>query len=109
MRKFLRPSFSDLALPFLSLTNHFSVLNPNNTMAMPNPTASTQSVAFSGASSASSAPFTSGISAPSTTVSSKATGASSIPSSAGAAQAIQTGVIGLGALFGGAALFAANI
>ncbi|KAG0647188.1 Fasciclin arabinogalactan [Hyphodiscus hymeniophilus] len=78
------------------------VLNPNATSLAPNP--STTSVAFSGASSISSAPFTSGV-APATTIASSATaGATSSSSSAGAAQAIQTGAVGLGALFGGAAL-----
>lgn len=79
------------------------VLNPNATSLAPNPT--TTSVAFPGASSASQAPFTSGVASPTTTIASSATAShSSSSSSAGAAQAIQTGAMGLGVLFGGAAL-----
>ncbi|KAE8450835.1 hypothetical protein EG329_005748 [Mollisiaceae sp. DMI_Dod_QoI] len=40
-----------------------NVLNPSNSTAMPNPTATSQPVAFAGASSVSDVPFTSGISA----------------------------------------------
>jgi uncharacterized surface protein with fasciclin (FAS1) repeats len=84
-----------------------SVLNPNNTSAAPNP--GTTSVAFSGASSVSTAPFTSGI-VQSTAISSSATAAAKSSSSSGvAAAAVQTGAIGMGALFGGAALVLGNL
>jgi len=84
-----------------------SVLNPNNTMATPNPT--TTSAAFSGASSASVAPFTSGIKATTTIASSATASPSSSTSAAGAAGAMPTGAMGLSALLGGAALFAAGL
>ena len=86
------------------------VLNPGNRTAVANPSASTQAPAFSGASSASDAPFTSGVPAPTTTVntagpsnaaSSAAGGASS--SSSGGAVPMKTGAVGAAALFGGAA------
>jgi len=84
----------------LTLPN--SVLNPNNTVVSINPTATTPvSVAFSGASSTI---MMSG----SMTSSMSATPASSA-SQAGAAQAIQTGAVGMGALFGGAAVLLGNL
>lgn len=43
-----------------------AVLNPNNTSAKPNPSMSTAAVQFSGASSASSVPLTSGVMAATT-------------------------------------------
>ncbi|KAE8444639.1 hypothetical protein EG329_014387 [Mollisiaceae sp. DMI_Dod_QoI] len=80
------------------------VLNPNNTSAAP-PTsdASTTTPAFSGASSVSTVPFTSGITA-STTVTSTPTHAPTSSSSSGIAAglAMPTGAVGMGALFGGA-------
>ncbi|MCJ1341642.1 hypothetical protein MMC09_006938 [Bachmanniomyces sp. S44760] len=91
-----------------------NVLNPNATSATPNPTASTQSVAFSGASSASSAPFTSGIPTPTSALGSGAAGAAASASSTSAAAgamssssskaaaavgAMRTGEVALGALF----------
>lgn len=84
------------------------VLNPNNTAAAPNP--STTSVAFSGASSVSNAPFTSGVTQ-STTIGSTArpTTTSSSSGFAGQLQAVPTGAVGYGALFGGAALVAAYL
>ncbi|RDW82432.1 hypothetical protein BP6252_03544 [Coleophoma cylindrospora] len=78
-----------------------NVLNPDNTSATPNPTATTQSVAFAGATSAANAPFTSGIN-PTTTAP-----AAGITSKAAAAR--QTGAIGAAALFGGAAMIAVNL
>jgi uncharacterized surface protein with fasciclin (FAS1) repeats len=74
------------------------VLNPDKPSATANPTASTQEAAFSGASSVSDIPFTSGV--PENTA--EATGLSPSTSTEGAAQA--TAAIALGALFGGAAL-----
>ncbi|CAF3636470.1 unnamed protein product [Fusarium graminearum] len=74
------------------------VLNPDKPSATANPTASTQEAAFSGASSVSDVPFTSGV--PEGTA--QATGLSPSTSTEGAAQA--TAAIALGALFGGAAL-----
>ena len=76
-----------------------SVLNPDKPSATANPTASTQEAAFSGASSVSDIPFTSGIPAG---TEAGATGLSPETSTEGAAQA--TAAIALGALFGGAAL-----
>ncbi|KAH7198433.1 FAS1 domain-containing protein [Fusarium flagelliforme] len=75
------------------------VLNPDKPSATANPTASTQEAAFSGASSVSDIPFTSGIPAG---TEAGATGLSPETSTEGAAQA--TAAIALGALFGGAAL-----
>ena len=81
----------------------------------PNTTASTTGVAFSGASSASVVPFTSGIPAPTVAIvtpSGAATGASGVgatgaagPSSSSSAFAMpmQTGAVGAAALFGGIA------
>lgn len=91
MRKFI----SDIA-EFQA--NILSVLNPDKPSATANPTASTQEAAFSGASSVSDIPFTSGVPAGTE----QATGLSPSTSTEGAAQA--TAAIALGALFGGAAL-----
>ncbi|EXM14247.1 FAS1 domain [Fusarium oxysporum f. sp. vasinfectum] len=74
------------------------VLNPDKPSATANPTASSQEAAFSGASSVSDIPFTSGV--PEATE--QATGLSPSTSTEGAAQA--TAAIALGALLGGAAL-----
>ncbi|KAM0558366.1 hypothetical protein ACHAPJ_005060 [Fusarium lateritium] len=74
------------------------VLNPDKPSATANPTASTQEAAFSGASSVSDIPFTSGVPA----ATEPATGLSPSTSTEGAAQA--TAAIALGALLGGAAL-----
>jgi uncharacterized surface protein with fasciclin (FAS1) repeats len=83
-----------------------NVLNPNNATATANPSEETGSPAFSGASSASSVPFTSGVPTPTASAATEsapgATGASS--SSTGAAMPVNTGAIGAAALFGGAAL-----
>jgi uncharacterized surface protein with fasciclin (FAS1) repeats len=78
------------------------VLNPSASTLTPNP--STTTVAFAGASSVSTAPFTSGIAATSTIASSATASAASSASAAGAARAMETGAVGLAALFGGAAL-----
>jgi len=80
------------------------VLNPDNASAAPNPT--TTSVAFPGASSAASdIPFTSNAPTPSATISSSVVNAAtSGTSTAGGGRAVETGVMGLGALFGVAAL-----
>jgi hypothetical protein len=67
--------------------------------------ASVGSVAFSGASSVSVAPFTSGVPSASTSIASRATATSS--SKAGGAPMV-TGAVGAAALFGGAA-FLANL
>ncbi|KAF4948836.1 hypothetical protein FSARC_13630 [Fusarium sarcochroum] len=74
------------------------VLNPDKPSATANPTASTQEAAFSGASSVSDIPFTSGV----PVATEQATGLSPSTSTEGAAQA--TAAIALGALLGGAAL-----
>lgn len=70
-----------------------------NTTAAPNPTASTEPPAFSGAISGSAVPFTSGITATAAT-----TGIASGTSAAGVPK--QTAAIGAAALFGGAAFLA---
>lgn len=82
-----------------------NVLNPANATATPDPAMSTQVPAFSGASSASNVPFTSGVATPTAPVASggpTGTGTSSV--SAGAAMPMKTGAVGAAALFGGAAL-----
>jgi len=83
-----------------------NVLNPNNATATANPSQSSGAPAFSGASSASSVPFTSGVPTPTASAATEsapgATGASS--SSSGAAMPMKTGAMGAAALFGGAAL-----
>ena len=92
-----------------------NVLNPNNTMAMPQPTASVQSAAFSGASSVSSLGLTSGV--PSATgqmigaaptggaagggESSTAAGGATTTSTSGIAAPMKTGAVGAAALFAG--------
>lgn len=89
------------------------VLSPNNTSAAPNATASTAAPAFTGASSASDIPFTSGQPTPSSSVPAAGTattgaggGAASrtSSSSAGAWMPAKTGAVGAAALFGGAAM-----
>lgn len=82
-----------------------SVLNPNNTSAAPNP--STTTAAFSGASSVSNVPFTSGVSQ-STTLAAVTT-SSSKAGAQGFVRAMPTGVVEMGALLGGAAFFAAGL
>jgi uncharacterized surface protein with fasciclin (FAS1) repeats len=86
------------------------VLNPNNTAATPNP--STTSVAFSGASSATDVPFTSGVVQSTTLTQTPTRPLTTSSSSAGAggfAKAMPTGVAEMGALLGGAAMFAAGL
>ncbi|KAL5323080.1 hypothetical protein ACEPPN_007608 [Leptodophora sp. 'Broadleaf-Isolate-01'] len=88
-----------------------SVLNPNNTSAAP-PTAgaTTTTPAFPGASSATDVPFTSGVPPASTTVTSTPTrNPDATSSSTAGAAPMQTGMIGLGALFGGAAIVMGNM
>ncbi|MCJ1359902.1 MAG: hypothetical protein MMC33_009905 [Icmadophila ericetorum] len=75
-----------------------NVLNPNATTATPNPTATTQSVAFSGASSVSQVPFTSGV-VVATTAPAASTIAGKATSTAGAYAPLRTGAIGAAALF----------
>lgn len=79
------------------------VLNPSNTTLTPN-TATTEQ-AFAGATSASDVPFTSGVATPTSAVNTGAvaSAASSATSSGGAFRPIETGAIGMAALFGGAA------
>jgi Fasciclin domain len=79
-----------------------NVLNPANATATPDPSMETQVPAFSGASSASNVPFTSGVPTPTNAAATK-TGASS-SSASGAAMPMRTGAVGAAALFGGAAL-----
>ncbi|KEF61145.1 uncharacterized protein A1O9_02710 [Exophiala aquamarina CBS 119918] len=90
------------------------VLNPANQTVSAQPTASTGEPAFSDASSASSAPFTSGVPSATTSVdTARPTGSASISesgsgmgsssSSSAGAMPLKTGAIGAVALFGGAA------
>lgn len=76
-----------------------NVLNPSNTTATPLPTATSQAVAFAGASEASTVPFTSGI-VPSTTAPSAST------KTAGAGKVVNGDSIGVTAALFGMALLA---
>lgn len=83
-----------------------NVLNPANSTARPDVTASAQQPAFTGASSATETPFTSGITA---TASAPTGGAGATATSSGPAEAgvpMQTAAVGAAALFGGAAVLA---
>ncbi|CZR57765.1 related to TGF beta induced protein ig-h3 precursor [Phialocephala subalpina] len=83
------------------------VLNPNNTSAAPPSSgASTTTGAFTGASSVTSVPFTSGVTASTTVTSTPSRSPTSSSSSGGAVHgmAMPTGAVGMGALFGGAAV-----
>ncbi|KAI1138386.1 FAS1 domain-containing protein [Hypoxylon sp. FL0543] len=84
------------------------VLNPNNTSATPDPSATTTTPAFTSASSGTAGiPFTSGVTTPSTTFpAATSAGGSASSSSSGAAMPMKTGAVGAAALFGGAAVFA---
>jgi len=88
------------------------VLNPNNTSAAPNP--STTTAAFSGASSGTAGvPFTSGVSGGGGVMTTSTPSAVASSSSSGAAAAgvrvLPTGVVEMGALLGGAVVFAAGL
>jgi uncharacterized surface protein with fasciclin (FAS1) repeats len=80
-----------------------NVLNPANSTATPDAAMSTQIPAFSGASSVSNVPFTSGVPTP-TAAPATSTPASGTSSATGAAMPMRTGAVGAAALFGGAAL-----
>ncbi|KAJ9649372.1 hypothetical protein H2201_006590 [Coniosporium apollinis] len=82
-----------------------NVLNPQMSMA-PNASATTGAPAFSGATSASEAPFTSGVATPTTTINPSEAGAGAASSTSSAlGVAMKTGAVGAAALFGaGAAL-----
>ncbi|GAB7354188.1 hypothetical protein MBLNU459_g4740t1 [Dothideomycetes sp. NU459] len=86
-----------------------AVLNPNNTMATANSTATTAVPAFSGASSVSDVPFTSGVATPTTSIAA-AGSATTLPASSskskGGAAPLNTGAVGAAALFGGVAMLA---
>ena len=82
------------------------VLNPGNMTASADPTATSQEPAFSGASAATDAPFTSGVTSATTSVNTEAP-TSIASAAAGTSEAkapVQTGAIGAAALFGGAAI-----
>ncbi|KAJ9627560.1 uncharacterized protein PV06_05900 [Exophiala oligosperma] len=86
-----------------------NVLNPENATSTSEPDdRESGSPAFSGASSASDVPYTSGVRTPTSTVATEsapgATAASSSSSSGVAAMPMKTGAVGAAALFGGAAL-----
>ncbi|PBP21997.1 Fasciclin-domain-containing protein [Diplocarpon rosae] len=74
-----------------------NVLNPANTTATPNPAATTQPVAFSGAASASYVPFTSGVSA---TMTPSSTSMPMPKSGAAHVAAHREGAVGVAALLG---------
>ena len=94
-----------------------NVLNPNNTMAMPTPTASVQMPAFSGASSMESlGDLTTGVPSatgqpigaaptPAEDASSTMEGGAMSTSASGAAQPMKTGAVGAAALFAGAGVW----
>ncbi|KAI0095911.1 Fasciclin-domain-containing protein [Daldinia grandis] len=85
------------------------VLNPENTSAAPDTTASSATPAFTNASSGSAGvPFTSGVTTPTTTfpAATSAGGEAESSSSEDAAMPMRTGAIGAAALFGGAAIIA---
>ncbi|KAL8947324.1 MAG: hypothetical protein Q9222_006380 [Ikaeria aurantiellina] len=89
-----------------------NVLNPNNTMAMPDPTASMQTPAFPGATSASDVDFTSGIPTPTMSIGMGPTMAEEGDSMAsattpaeGGARPMMTGAVGAAALFAGAGVW----
>lgn len=81
--------------------HHHSVLNPSNATATPIASATGGSPAFSGASSGTSVPFTSGVTATGT-----ASGTSPSTTAAVAGGPKQTAAVGAAALFGGAAFLA---
>ncbi|KAI0378493.1 FAS1 domain-containing protein [Hypomontagnella monticulosa] len=84
------------------------VMNPNNTSAAPDTTASSATPAFSGASSGTGGvPFTSGVTTPTSTfpAATSAGGSGETSSSSGIAMPMKTGAVGAAALFGGAAVF----
>ncbi|KAI4862821.1 FAS1 domain-containing protein [Hypoxylon rubiginosum] len=84
------------------------VLNPDNTSAAPDTTATTATPAFTDASTGTAGiPFTSGITTPTTTfpAATSAGGPAESSSSSGAAMPMKTGAVGAAALFGGAAVF----
>ncbi len=98
--------------PIIGAKSTDSVLNPNMTMATPNPTASSQSAAFSGASSASDVPYTSGVATPTAGVGggagaaqSSAAGGATSSKKSGAAMPMRTGAIGAAALFAAGGAF----
>ncbi|KAI1653999.1 Fasciclin-domain-containing protein [Daldinia decipiens] len=85
------------------------VLNPDNTSAAPDTTASSATPAFTNASSVSEGvPFTSGVTTPTTTfpAATSAGGSAESSSSEDAAMPMKTGAVGVAALFGGAAIIA---
>lgn len=81
------------------------LLSPSNSTATPN--TSTTQEAFASPSSASNVPYTSGVPTPTSSIATQSAPnaqGSAKSSSAGAWQPVATGAIGMGALFGGAAL-----
>ncbi|KAL8959511.1 MAG: hypothetical protein Q9193_003640 [Seirophora villosa] len=91
-----------------------NVLNPNNTMAMPEPTASMQMPAFSGVTSTDSIDITSGVPTPTTPIGAGPTpaedagsedGGAMTTSAEGAASPMKTGAVGAAALFAGAGMW----
>ncbi|KAF3065261.1 Transforming growth factor-beta-induced protein ig-h3 [Daldinia childiae] len=85
------------------------VLNPDNTSAAPDTTASSATPAFTNASSGSEGvPFTSGVTTPTTTfpAATSAGGEAESSSSEDAAMPMKTGAVGAAALFGGVAIIA---
>ncbi|KAI1174419.1 FAS1 domain-containing protein [Nemania sp. FL0916] len=82
------------------------VLNPSNTTASPNPSATTAGPAYPGASSDTTGfPFTSGVTTPTSTYPAATSAGGGTPAR-GAAAPMQTGAVHYAALFGGAAMLA---
>ncbi|KAI1110557.1 FAS1 domain-containing protein [Nemania sp. NC0429] len=87
---------------------HNRVLNPNNTCATPNPSATTAGPAYTGASSGTAGiPYTSGVTTTTTTFPA-ATSAGGETPSPGVAAPMRTGAVRAAVLFGGAAAMFAN-
>lgn len=83
------------------------MLNPANTTATADPSATTVAPAFSGGATGTvGVPFTSGISTPTTTFPAATSGGARSSSSSGIAAPMKTGAVGAAALFGAGAFLA---
>ncbi|KAK6073960.1 fasciclin domain-containing protein [Seiridium cupressi] len=83
------------------------VLNPGNTTATPDPTASSATPAYTSASSGTAGvPFTSGVATPTTTFPAATSGGSAATSTSNPGAPMKTAAVGAAALFGGAAMLA---
>ncbi|KAK9780474.1 putative FAS1 domain-containing protein [Seiridium cardinale] len=83
------------------------VLNPDNTTATPDPTASSATPGYTGASTdTAGVPFTSGVPTPTTTFPAATSGGSEATSTSNPGAPMKTAAVGAAALFGGAAMLA---